>query len=161
MGGMFQEKVSARMAQVEKREYMEGSLFEVCIPLIKSDRLNLNSTGYYTEFGIGATLLALLTRHGPSTYALLTIAFSAPDISLRYLVLNRNGSANELETSARNFNPLALFNEMKSVFLFKSSPWFLFTKFLNNGLLGYKATSHISKLVSEFVIQTDSASALV
>ncbi|KAF8969430.1 hypothetical protein BDZ97DRAFT_243762 [Flammula alnicola] len=30
-----------------------------------------------------------------------------------YIVLNRNGSANELEMSSRNFNPLAIFNEMK------------------------------------------------
>ncbi|KAF8897824.1 hypothetical protein BD779DRAFT_1492615 [Infundibulicybe gibba] len=31
----------------------------------------------------------------------------------KYIVLNRNGSANELEISSRNFNPLILFNEMK------------------------------------------------
>lgn len=33
----------------------------------------------------------------------------------RYIVLNRNGSANELEASSRSFNPLAIFNDMKSV----------------------------------------------
>ncbi|KAJ8515337.1 hypothetical protein ONZ45_g7215 [Pleurotus djamor] len=32
---------------------------------------------------------------------------------LMYIVLNRNGSANELEMSSRNFNPLVMFNEMK------------------------------------------------
>ncbi|KAF9464878.1 hypothetical protein BDZ94DRAFT_1215690 [Collybia nuda] len=31
----------------------------------------------------------------------------------KYLVLNRNGSANELEITSRSFNPLVLFNEMK------------------------------------------------
>lgn len=31
----------------------------------------------------------------------------------KYIVLNRNGSANELEVSSRNFNPVTLFNEMK------------------------------------------------
>ncbi|KAJ7584261.1 hypothetical protein C8J56DRAFT_1089809 [Mycena floridula] len=31
----------------------------------------------------------------------------------KYIVLNRNGSANELEASSRHFSPLALFNEMK------------------------------------------------
>ncbi|THV08313.1 hypothetical protein K435DRAFT_642027 [Dendrothele bispora CBS 962.96] len=31
----------------------------------------------------------------------------------RYIVLNRNGSANELEASSRNFSPLSIFNEMK------------------------------------------------
>jgi len=38
---------------------------------------------------------------------------TADEAWTKYLVLNRNGSANELETSARHFNPLALFNEMK------------------------------------------------
>lgn len=33
----------------------------------------------------------------------------------RYIVLNRNCSANELEGSSRSFNPLAIFNDMKSV----------------------------------------------
>lgn len=32
---------------------------------------------------------------------------------LRYIVLNRNGSASELEVSSRSFNPFAIFNEMK------------------------------------------------
>ncbi|KAG7449485.1 uncharacterized protein BT62DRAFT_1054621 [Guyanagaster necrorhizus] len=31
----------------------------------------------------------------------------------RYIVLNRNGSANELEASSRAFNPVAIFNDMK------------------------------------------------
>jgi hypothetical protein len=31
----------------------------------------------------------------------------------RYIVINRNGSANELEGTSRNFNPLAIFNDMK------------------------------------------------
>ncbi|KAF8914200.1 hypothetical protein CPB84DRAFT_1840934 [Gymnopilus junonius] len=31
----------------------------------------------------------------------------------KYIVLNRSGTANELETSSRNFNPLTIFNEMK------------------------------------------------
>ncbi|KDQ64356.1 hypothetical protein JAAARDRAFT_187693 [Jaapia argillacea MUCL 33604] len=31
----------------------------------------------------------------------------------KYIVLNRNGSANEMDASSRNFNPLAIFNEMK------------------------------------------------
>ncbi|KAJ3574790.1 hypothetical protein NP233_g1519 [Leucocoprinus birnbaumii] len=32
---------------------------------------------------------------------------------LRYILLNRNGSANELQMSSRNFNPFAIFNELK------------------------------------------------
>ncbi|KAK0461993.1 uncharacterized protein EV420DRAFT_1266034 [Desarmillaria tabescens] len=31
----------------------------------------------------------------------------------KYIVLNRNGSANELEVSSRTFNPVAIFNDMK------------------------------------------------
>jgi len=31
----------------------------------------------------------------------------------KYIVLNRNGSANELEAASRNFNPSAIFHEMK------------------------------------------------
>ncbi|KAG6817860.1 hypothetical protein H0H87_001692 [Tephrocybe sp. NHM501043] len=31
----------------------------------------------------------------------------------KYVVLNRNGSANELENASRHFNPAAIFNEMK------------------------------------------------
>ncbi|KAL0949254.1 hypothetical protein HGRIS_009332 [Hohenbuehelia grisea] len=31
----------------------------------------------------------------------------------KYIVLNRNGSANQLEQSSRTFNPLVIFNEMK------------------------------------------------
>jgi hypothetical protein len=33
----------------------------------------------------------------------------------RYIVLNKNGSANELEASSRIFNPLSIFNDMKCV----------------------------------------------
>ena len=33
----------------------------------------------------------------------------------RYIVLNRNGSANLLEAASRSFDPLVLFNEMKCV----------------------------------------------
>ena len=34
----------------------------------------------------------------------------------RYIVVNRNGSVNELEATSRSFNPLAIFHEMKSVY---------------------------------------------
>lgn len=32
---------------------------------------------------------------------------------IRYIVLNRNGSANELEASSRSYNPMTVFNEFK------------------------------------------------
>jgi len=40
----------------------------------------------------------------------------------RYIVLNRNGSANELEITSRSFNPLVLFNEMKYVYPLSMRP---------------------------------------
>ena len=33
----------------------------------------------------------------------------------RYIVLNKNGTANELEAQSRNYNPLSIFNDMKCV----------------------------------------------
>lgn len=39
----------------------------------------------------------------------------AADTLSRYILLNRNGSANLLEASSRNYNPLITFNELKSV----------------------------------------------
>lgn len=42
----------------------------------------------------------------------------APTLRLtfpRYIVVNRNGSVNELEAASRSFNPLTIFHEMKSV----------------------------------------------
>ncbi|KAF9006596.1 hypothetical protein BDQ17DRAFT_1352026 [Cyathus striatus] len=38
---------------------------------------------------------------------------TADEAWTKYIVLNRNGSANELEVSSRNFNPFTLFNELK------------------------------------------------
>ncbi|TFK43747.1 hypothetical protein BDQ12DRAFT_675493 [Crucibulum laeve] len=38
---------------------------------------------------------------------------TADEAWTKYIVLNRNGSANELEMSSRNFNPFTVFNEMK------------------------------------------------
>lgn len=35
----------------------------------------------------------------------------------KYIVLNRNGSANELQSSSRSFNPMTIFNEIKYVAL--------------------------------------------
>jgi len=33
----------------------------------------------------------------------------------RYLVLNRNGTASQVESTSRNFNPVSIFNELKFV----------------------------------------------
>jgi len=42
-----------------------------------------------------------------------TSSCTADESWTKYIVLNRSGSANELETSSRNFNPVAVFNEIK------------------------------------------------
>ncbi|KAF4575138.1 hypothetical protein EYR36_006494 [Pleurotus pulmonarius] len=42
-----------------------------------------------------------------------SVACTSDEAWTKYIVLNRNGSANELENSSRNFNPLAMFNEFK------------------------------------------------
>ncbi|KAG6903413.1 hypothetical protein C0995_005436 [Termitomyces sp. Mi166 len=53
--------------------------------------------------------LKLLHRVSHRTETLCT----SDEAWTRYIVLNRNGSANELEISSRSFNPLVIFNEMK------------------------------------------------
>ncbi|KAF7432886.1 hypothetical protein PC9H_004830 [Pleurotus ostreatus] len=42
-----------------------------------------------------------------------SVSCTSDEAWTKYIVLNRNGSANELENSSRNFNPLAMFNELK------------------------------------------------
>ncbi|KAI0276300.1 hypothetical protein BGY98DRAFT_986287 [Russula aff. rugulosa BPL654] len=41
------------------------------------------------------------------------ITCTADESWTKYIVLNKNGSANELEASSRTFNPLSIFNDMK------------------------------------------------
>jgi hypothetical protein len=57
----------------------------------------------------------LLKSLGPSQRLIFDTMPLHAQYPLRYIVLNRNGSANLLEVSSRNFNPLVLFNEMKCV----------------------------------------------
>jgi hypothetical protein len=40
---------------------------------------------------------------------------SSEEAWTKFITLNKNGSANELEVSSRNFNPLTIFNDMKCV----------------------------------------------
>ncbi|TFK20342.1 hypothetical protein FA15DRAFT_673542 [Coprinopsis marcescibilis] len=42
-----------------------------------------------------------------------TTSCTADEAWTKYIVLNRNGSANELEISSRNYNPIVVFNELK------------------------------------------------
>ncbi|KAG5728514.1 hypothetical protein E4T56_gene19539 [Termitomyces sp. T112] len=55
------------------------------------------------------TYLKLLHRISHRTETLCT----SDEAWTKYIVLNRNGSANELEISSRSFSPLIIFNEMK------------------------------------------------
>ncbi|KAH9977651.1 hypothetical protein BGW80DRAFT_767176 [Lactifluus volemus] len=41
------------------------------------------------------------------------ITCTADESWTKYIVLNKNGSANELEATSRNYNPLSIFNDMK------------------------------------------------
>ncbi len=41
----------------------------------------------------------------------------------RYIVLNKNGSANELEATSRNYNPLSIFNDLKYANISLSYPF--------------------------------------
>ncbi|KIL70256.1 hypothetical protein M378DRAFT_67503 [Amanita muscaria Koide BX008] len=43
-----------------------------------------------------------------------TTSCTSDEAWTRYIVLNRNGSANEVEGSSRHFNPLAIFDEIKA-----------------------------------------------
>jgi hypothetical protein len=65
----------------------------------------------------------LLPRFAPAHSARLLYRFwhralsscSADEAWTRYIVLNRNSSACELQATSRNFNPFLIFNEIKSV----------------------------------------------
>lgn len=42
---------------------------------------------------------------------------TAEEAWTKFVVLNKNGTANELEASSRNFNPANIFHDMKCAFL--------------------------------------------
>ncbi|KAF8639687.1 hypothetical protein AX17_000951 [Amanita inopinata Kibby_2008] len=61
----------------------------------------------------------------------------------KYIVLNRNGSANELEGSSRNFSPHVIFNEMKQVILELADVRILaFGTLSKRTLLNYNPNAH-------------------
>lgn len=67
-------------------------------------------------YGIATTRHAHLMRLGQSRVDVFSEARDSALIVIRYIVINRNGSANELEGSSRNFNPWSIFQAMKSVY---------------------------------------------
>ena len=98
--------------------------------------------GCYIESGIVVPPHVLQMKPGlswcPNTCCL--VSFIA-DLS-RYIVLNRNGSANELEITSRSFNPLVLFNEMKYVYTHEALIMWLGAV----GLILYQASEQFSTL---------------
>lgn len=88
-------------------------------PSSSSDH-DIDLLGCYIESDIVAPLPVLQMKPGPSRCPALSPSFWFTADFQRYIVLNRNGSANELEITSRNFNPLVLFNEMKYVCLWKT-----------------------------------------
>ena len=113
---MLPQKVSSGMAQVEKGLYLEGILFEVCSSSVVSDtQLTLVViVEYCIVSGTGPTRLALQMKLGQSKqYSCLHIHSIPKQDTPRYLVLNRSGSVNELESSSRGFSPMDIFAEIQ------------------------------------------------
>ncbi|KZT29263.1 hypothetical protein NEOLEDRAFT_1153829 [Neolentinus lepideus HHB14362 ss-1] len=92
-------------------------LFEATLPNLKSDeweecfrrRYLPGWTKWKKDCSWREAYYRLLYRVWHRSHSSCT----ADEAWTKYIVLNRNGSANELEASSRNFNPLAIFNEMK------------------------------------------------
>jgi len=67
--------------------------------------------------------------------------------TVRYIVLNKNGTANELEASSRNYNPLAIFNDLKCVVsLFHFQPF--------SGDAPYRLQSNLAHLETHIRVRT-------
>ena len=67
-------------------------------------------------YGTEASHAALQMSLGLSSCSIHPTCTSSTDIgsNCRYVVLNRNGTLNELEAASRRFNPLSILHEMKS-----------------------------------------------
>lgn len=146
MGRVFQPQVFARLAQMEEGWELEGSVPQVSrsntltyVFVSKPEPL----IGCYIGFRIAVKPHAPQMKHGPSWLPFLPVNLKADTI--RYIVLNRNGSANELEITSRGFSPLALFNEMKCV----HSPGHQLS--CPDGSLGSRTIYHTLRHASGFV----------
>lgn len=117
MGRVFQPPISARVAQVEEGWKLEGGIPQVSRPT--------RSCTFWFPTVLLARMLHRVSHRSQTSctadeawtklVAIFIIAVNPKTDSIRYIVLNRNGSANELEITSRSFNPLVLFNEMKCV----------------------------------------------
>ena len=105
-----------------KRDSSWRETFKKCVHIGVLDtqsHLYVESVGFCSGCGTAVRLLAQLTSPGQSKEHCVHIPLSVLRCGPRYIVLNKNGSANELEASSRIFNPLSIFNDMKCVsFLF-------------------------------------------
>ena len=75
----------------------------------------VESAGFCIGCGTVVRLLVQLTSPGQSKGHCARILLSILRCEPRYIVLNKNGSANELEASSRIYNPLSILNDMKCV----------------------------------------------
>jgi len=104
---------------MEKRRFVERNLHEVSAPLMDSVAPSYEYIpGCFIAYGIEVDPPALRMNLGLSNSSINPI--HAPTLRAtfpRYIVVNRNGSVNEMEASSRSFNPLAIFHEMKSVYI--------------------------------------------
>ena len=120
MGRMLQEAVSSQLGVLEEEVQLEDRLSQV------RSRAGIFSclapfSVWVLEccigFGIEPIHRALLTKPGrgwlPVPIRAYCLAHHPP--LRRYLLLNRNGTASQVESTSRNFNPVAIFNELKFV----------------------------------------------
>jgi hypothetical protein len=101
-----------------KRDSSWRETFKKCVHIGFPDTQShscVESVGFCTGCGTAVRLLVQLTSPGQSKEHYARISLSILRCGHRYIVLNKNGSANELEASSRIYNPLSILNDMKCV----------------------------------------------
>jgi len=98
MGGSVQEEIPPVVAEVEKGQYVEGSFSQV-------SKLVVNEVSSKSHPFVSRVLHQIWHRSCTSC--------TANEAWTKYIVLNRNGSANQLEASSRNFDPTVIFDFMR------------------------------------------------
>jgi hypothetical protein len=121
VAGVFSKKIHAWLDEMEEgRKHMAGDILEVRARPMPDGLLHpltvAHTLGYYIVFGIGQILPALLMRHGPGEMKLsLCLPLAFVELLSRYIVIRRNGVANELQSLSRNFEPVVIFDDLKYV----------------------------------------------
>ena len=125
MGGMFQETVSSQLGVLEEGFQLEDRLSQVrqgresrrvVAPLSVPCFRVLYRVWHRTHSSCTAD--EAWTKLVTDTFCVYCLIRHS---SLRrYLVLNRNGTASQIECTSRSFNPVAMFNELKFVHIPRS-----------------------------------------